>query len=220
VAEPRPPRSVGLRIPVVAPYRSSGHHAAGTKPPATSPPELGLTTYLTTYPFGTTGVAWGSGPSLVRGIPAQRGPEGVSRRPKIGRPSDYESEGRRFESCRARFKKLCFAGFLVLSKSPAPDTYHLIDHLSVSPRLRGVPAGAVHLLGARRLERPMSGRLRLSPAAAALHARTTEEAAVSAVARLFAILVGSRRPSARVRDSTAQPKATKKPPYELDRYSY
>jgi hypothetical protein len=39
--------------------------------------------------------------------PLGRGLEGVGRGPEIGRPSDYESEGRRFESCRARLGSSC-----------------------------------------------------------------------------------------------------------------
>jgi hypothetical protein len=32
------------------------------------------------------------------------------------RASDYESEGRRFESCRARYRNPCFAGLLASAK--------------------------------------------------------------------------------------------------------
>src|SRR5215203_2352147 len=45
---------------------------------------------------------------------------------------DYESEGRRFESCRARYIKCCFAGVLAWAKRLTVCRLPLIYHLSFS----------------------------------------------------------------------------------------
>ena len=75
-----------------------------------------MTTYLTTYPSGSR--------RSQTGQPRRPRPEsGISRdstgvRRELNWPTrvDYESEGRRFESCRARYIKPRFAGILAKIK--------------------------------------------------------------------------------------------------------
>jgi hypothetical protein len=58
------------------------------------------------------------------------------------RASDYESEGRRFESCRAHYKIPANVAYLALEIDVKVGLYHPFYHLSFSKRLRRVPARA------------------------------------------------------------------------------
>jgi hypothetical protein len=74
-----------------------------------------LTTYLTTYPWVSMGV-----------------PEGLTAYASL----DYESEGRRFESCRAHYKMPANAVFSPSGIDPGVIPYHTFDHLTFSQGLR------------------------------------------------------------------------------------
>jgi hypothetical protein len=66
--------------------------------------------------------------------------------------TDYESEGRRFESCRAHYKLPANAVFSPSGIDPGVVPYHTIDHLS-SQRLRWAISSAVFRWG-KGLPRP------------------------------------------------------------------
>src|SRR5215210_4800441 len=80
----------------------------------------------------------------------QTGPDGTLL--KHGMPR-YESEGRRFESCRARYKIPANAAFLPLSIVPKVGLYRPFDHLSFSETLsqvaiRNDPSPRIQTFGA------------------------------------------------------------------------
>jgi hypothetical protein len=58
------------------------------------------------------------------------------------RASDYESEGRRFESCRAHYKLPANAAFLPHQIDVKVGLYRPFDLLSFPKRLRRVPVRA------------------------------------------------------------------------------
>jgi hypothetical protein len=75
--------------------------------------------------------------------PADKGQTGLNGSPRTHRTYRYESEGRRFESCRAHYKMPANAAFLPLGMGVKIGLYHPFDHFTYSKRLRRVPVGAV-----------------------------------------------------------------------------
>jgi hypothetical protein len=97
----------------------SGAAGAGFEPSLTDPesvvdrtkPNHSTTTYATTYERGSTGIHKDLTTSPQSKKPAdkgQTGPDGSLRKRGTAR---YESEGRRFESCRARYEIPANAAF-------------------------------------------------------------------------------------------------------------
>src|SRR5918992_3007084 len=74
------------------------------------------TTYATTYGRGSTGMYGDLTTSYPHEKPADKGQTGPDGGPRKRGTARYESEGRRFESCRAHYKKPTFAGTLLSVK--------------------------------------------------------------------------------------------------------
>ena len=89
-------------------------------------------TYLTTYPSGSNGCQTGQPRSPRSKSSLSRDSSGVRRELNAGTQVAYESEGRRFESCRARYELPANAAFLLHEIHPEIGPNHPFDHLSFS----------------------------------------------------------------------------------------
>jgi len=85
---------------------------------------VSTTTYATTYGRGSTGIHKDLTTSPQSEKPADKGQTGSNGGPQERGTARYESEGRRFESCRAHYKKPTFAGTLSSVKCRTSDGYH------------------------------------------------------------------------------------------------